>query len=162
MIGNSKLISDITDDIRRIFKVVSEHSQNAERETGLTGPQLWAMKVIKEASPIKVSLLASRMYLQPATVVGILDRLENKGLVQRTRSKMDRRVVEIELTSSGKNLIENTSEVAQTLLVKGLESASREELKIVARGVGLVVEMLGAKETLPQLIFSPEVNKPAE
>lgn len=160
MTGNSKLIAGINDDIRRIFKVVSEHSLNAERETGLTGPQLWAMKVIAEDASIKVSVLARRMYLHPATVVGILDRLEAKGLVQRIRSKTDRRVVEIELTDSGRVLIENASDVAQGLLVKGLESISRDDLKVVARGLGLVVEMLGASGTPPQLIFSPEVNQP--
>jgi DNA-binding MarR family transcriptional regulator len=142
--------------------VVSEHSQNAERETGLTGPQLWAMKVVADASSITVSTLAKRMYLHPATVVGILDRLEAKGLLQRTRSKKDRRVVEIELTVYGKNLIENTSEVAQGLLVKGLESATSSELKTIANGIHLVVNMLGAKETPPQLMFSSEINMPSK
>jgi DNA-binding MarR family transcriptional regulator len=88
--------------------------------------------------------------------------LEKKGLVQRTRSKVDRRVVEIELTDSGKKLIENTSEVAQTLLVKGLESAPIDDLKIIAHGMALVVEMLGARETPPQLMFSTEVNQPVK
>jgi MarR family transcriptional regulator, organic hydroperoxide resistance regulator len=82
--------------------VVNEYSKKAERETGLTGPQLWAIKVISEDAPIKVSDLARRMYLHPATVVGILDRLEARDLASRTRSLVDRRVVEIELTEKGR------------------------------------------------------------
>jgi hypothetical protein len=62
----------------------------------------------------------------------------------------------------GKNLIENTSEVAQGLLVKGLESATSSELKTIANGIHLVVNMLGAKETPPQLMFSSEINMPSK
>ena len=52
-----------------------------------------------------VSELARRMYLHPATVVGIFTRLESHGLIKRTRSKEDRRVVWVELTLKGKNLV---------------------------------------------------------
>src|SRR5512140_2019720 len=116
------VVSGIVDNIRRLFQAVNEYSKKAERETGLTGPQLWAIKVVAENAPIKVSELARRMYLHPATVVGILDRLEGHGLVTRTRSVEDRRVVEIELTEKGKNLVAHSPEVAQGLLVKGLET----------------------------------------
>jgi DNA-binding MarR family transcriptional regulator len=78
MTDKSITVAEITDNLRRVFQVVNELSKKAERETGLTGPQLWAIKVIAEAAPIKVSDLARRMYLHPATVVGILDRLEGR------------------------------------------------------------------------------------
>jgi len=42
------------------------------------------------------------MYLHPATVVGILDRLESRGLMKRMRSRDDRRVVNVQLTDDGK------------------------------------------------------------
>ena len=74
------VVAGIIDDIRRVFQVVNEQSKKAKRETGLTGPQLWAIKMIGELSPVRVSDLAARMYLHPATVVGILNRLELQGL----------------------------------------------------------------------------------
>jgi len=117
MSEKSKLVSDIIDNIRRVFQAVNEYSKKAERETGLTGPQLWAIKVIAEGAPIKVSEIARRMYLHPATVVGILDRLETRELVTRTRSREDRRVVEIEMTDQGRELLTRSPEVAQGLLV---------------------------------------------
>src|SRR3974390_3278726 len=96
--NNADEISEVIDNLRRSIKAINEYSRNAEKETGLTGPQLWAIKLVAGNAPIKVSDLARHMYLHPATVVGILDRLESKGLVQRTRSTEDRRVVEIDLT----------------------------------------------------------------
>ena len=72
-------VAEIIDNLRRVFQVVNEQSKKVCRETGLTGPQLWAIKVVAESAPIKVTDLARRMYLHPATVVGIVDRLEGRG-----------------------------------------------------------------------------------
>lgn len=160
MVDKSKIVADIIDNLRRVFQVVNEQSKRVERETDLTGPQLWAIKMISEAAPIKVSELARRMYLHPATVVGILDRMEGKGLVSRTRSQEDRRVVEIDLTAKGKEIVDRAPEVAQGLLVRGLEPLPEEKLLQIADGLDQLVEILGAQEIPPQLILSQEVNVP--
>ena len=76
----SELIADTIDNLRRVFQVIQEYSKKVEHTTGLTSPQLWAIKVLAEAAPVMVSELARRMYLHPATVVGILTRLESHGL----------------------------------------------------------------------------------
>ncbi len=73
------VIPGIINDIRRIFQVIHEHSQRVKGETGLTGPQLWAIQLIGECSSVRVSELASRMYVHSATVVGILNRLRCRG-----------------------------------------------------------------------------------
>ena len=160
MTDSAKTVAEIIDNIRRVFQVVNEYSKKAEKETGLTGPQLWAIKVISEDAPIKVSDLARRMYLHPATVVGILDRLEARDLASRTRSLVDRRVVEIELTEKGKDLVVQAPEVAQGLLVKGLETLPGVKLKLISEGLEQLVTILGAQEIPPMLILSQEVNLP--
>jgi MarR family transcriptional regulator, organic hydroperoxide resistance regulator len=160
MVETDKTVADIIDNIRRVFQVVNEYSKKAERETGLTGPQLWAIKVIAESASIKVSDLARRLYLHPATVVGILDRLETRGLVARTRSQEDRRVVEIDLTGQGKELVLKSPEVAQGLLVKGLETLPSRNLSKISDSLKQLVKILGAQEIPPQLILSHEVNAP--
>ncbi len=158
--SKANMVADIIDNIRRVFQAVNEYSKKAERETGLTGPQLWAIKVLAEAAPIKVSDLARRLYLHPATVVGILDRLEGRSLVTRTRSLEDRRVVEIDLTDLGKDIVKKAPEVAQGLLVKGLEPLADEDLKRIADGLEQLVKILGAQEIPPKLLLSSEVNVP--
>lgn len=115
------MVAEIIDDIRRVFQVVNEQAKRAKRETGLTGPQLWAIKMIGDFSPIRVSDLAARMYLHPATVVGILNRLELLGFIKRIRTNQDRRVVRIELTDEGNVIFVKAPQVAQGLLVTGLE-----------------------------------------
>ena len=152
-------VSEILDNMRRVFQVVNEQSKKVERETGLTGPQLWAIKTIAQGAPIMVSEIARQMYLHPATVVGILDRLEKQDLVTRMRSQEDRRVVRVELTARGAALVKKAPEVAQGLLVSGLERLPITRLKNIAEGLDQLVALLGAQGIPPQLILSPEVNR---
>lgn len=154
------MVADIIDDIRRVFQVLTEQSRKVERETSLTGTQLWVVKILKETAPMKVSDLARRMYLHPATMVGLLDRLETKGLLKRTRCEKDRRVVFIDLTEQGRELEVNSPEVVQSLLVSGLEATGTKELKLISEGLGRIVTILGAQDVAPKLIMSSDVNVP--
>jgi DNA-binding MarR family transcriptional regulator len=156
----SCLITEIVDNLRRVFQVVHGQSKKAEQVTGLTGPQLWAIKLIADYAPIRVSDLAARMYLHPATTVGILDRLEKKGLISRVRSRKDRRSVEVVLTESGMEVVAKAPQVAQGLLVAGLERLSQRRLKVIDSGLSQMVKILGAQEMPPRLFLSPEVNRP--
>jgi len=160
MVDTTNMLAEIIDNIRRVFQLVNEQSKLAEKETGITGPQLWAIKTIAEFAPIKGADLARRMYLHPTTIVGIVDRLEARGLVTRTRSTVDRRIVELELTSAGKELVANSPEVAQGMLIKGLETLPDEKLLKIWAGLDELVGMLGAKEVPPLLLLSSEVNLP--
>ena len=156
----ARAVGGILDDLRRVFQVVHGYSKRAERVAGLTGPQLWAIKVLAESMPIRVSDLARRMYLHPSTVVGVLDRLESRGLVVRTRSSRDRRVVTVGLTRRGRVLVARVPAVAQGLLLTGLEKLPPRDLMAVSRGLRLLVAILGAHRVPPRLLLSPEVNAP--
>jgi len=156
------MVAGIIDDIRRVFQVLTEQSKKVERETGLTGSQLWVVKMLDGAPPMKVSELARCMYLHPATMVSLLDRLEIKGMVQRTRSDKDRRVVHIIITEQGRNLVRNSPELAQALLVKGLEPLADKKVKVISDGLEQIVKILGVQEEPPNLIHSSEVNVPGK
>ena len=158
--SKSEMVTGIIDDVRRIFYIFAEQSRKAEYETGLTGSQLWVVRILDGASPMKVSDLARRMYLHPATMVGLLDRLETKRLVQRTRSDKDRRVVHIIITDQGRELVRNSPEVAQGLLVSGLEPLTEKKVKVVLDGLEQVVSILGVHEEPPKFIHSSDICLP--
>lgn len=156
----TQAVSQIIDNIRRVFQVVNEKSKLARRETGITGPQLWAIKLIGEFGPIRVSDLARRMYIHPATAVGILNRLETAGLIERLRTNADRRVVRVQLTDGGNELVTKAPQVAQGLLVAGLEVLPERQLQEIAESLEELVRILGAQQLPPQLMLSPEIHAP--
>lgn len=158
--AQAKLIEGIMDNLRRVFKAINDRSRLKERYAGLTVPQLWALKVLAEHGPVRVSTLAARMYLHPSTVVGILDRLEAKELAARQRLTKDRRGVDVGLTAAGKLLVKNMPAVPSEILLSGLETLPARELRTVSRGLELQVKILDAQSLPPQLLLSTEVNMP--
>jgi MarR family transcriptional regulator for hemolysin len=56
--------------------------------------------------------LAAHMWIEPATLVAHLDRLERDGVVERRRDPDDRRVIRVVVTPAGKQLHGRLREVA--------------------------------------------------
>lgn len=154
MMSEPNVLFDIVNNLRRVFQVLIEQSKNAEEKTGLTSSQLWAMKEIAAAGSLKGAELARRMFIHPATVVNLVDRLEERGLVARVRSRTDRRVVDIELTDKGANLVQNSPEVAQDVLVKGLGKLPEKNVCQISEGLKQLVEVLGVENEPPRMIMS--------
>lgn len=82
---------------RRVTRAIAE-------EHGLTGSQLWVLKMLEPVGRASLSELSDRIRAKNSTMTGIIDRMERDGLVARRRSDDDRRVVNIELTAKGKAL----------------------------------------------------------
>ncbi len=68
---------------------------------GLTHPQYLVMLALWERSPRTVRDLAETLYLEPATLSPLLKRLEQAGLVTRSRSAADERALDVALTEDG-------------------------------------------------------------
>ncbi|WP_421682310.1 MarR family transcriptional regulator [Stutzerimonas urumqiensis] len=74
---------------------------------GLTYPQYLAMLVLWERDGITVGELSRRLMTDPGSVTPLLKRLEAEGLIERRRSSVDERVVELHLTEAGRTMRAN-------------------------------------------------------
>lgn len=146
------------DDVRRIFRRVDALSRRAERVTGLTSPQLWALKVLRETGCVDVPTLARQMGLHPSTLGGVLERLAGKGLVEWRRPRRTGGLPRAAVTREGEYFGSRAPAVVQVLLLDGLKRLTPDGLASVAAGTQRLVHMLGAEETPAQLLFSEEVN----
>lgn len=87
--------------IRKISRAVDLQSRRIDRIVGLTLPQLVVLGCVRDLGEVTSRAISEEAELSPATVVGILDKLESKGLVERYRSRVDRRIVHTRLTDKG-------------------------------------------------------------
>ena len=71
---------------------------------GLTYPQYLAMLVLWERDGLTVGEISARLLTEPGSLTPLLKRLEAEGLISRTRSNIDERVVELHLTDAGRAL----------------------------------------------------------
>jgi DNA-binding MarR family transcriptional regulator len=87
--------------IRRLARALDIQSRRIDREAGLTLPQYIVLSAVRDIGDGTSREIARDSELSPATVVGILDKLEAKGLILRARSTVDRRSVHSRLTEAG-------------------------------------------------------------
>ena len=81
-------------------------SEEAARQEGLEPQQhqmLLAIRVLTETAQPTIGLLAEHLLIRHHSAVGLIDRLEEHGLVERVRSMTDRRQVRINLTPRGED-----------------------------------------------------------
>lgn len=89
---------------------------------GLTYPQYLAMMVLWEEDGLTVGEISSRLLTDPGSLTPLLKRLEAEGLLSRTRSREDERVVVVELTAAGRALQDKAMGIPQCILgASGLE-----------------------------------------
>lgn len=70
-------------------------------EVELSPPQVMALRSLRPGDPMPMSDLAGLMHCDASNVTGIVDRLEDRGLVARRPGTQDRRVKYLLLTDAG-------------------------------------------------------------
>ena len=89
----------IFQSLRRIMRAVDLYSAKLVSNYEITSPQLICLLTLHNDGPLTTSALAKLVHLSNSTVVGILDRLEKRGLIHRERGREDRRLVLVSITS---------------------------------------------------------------
>jgi len=93
--------------LRRIVRAIDLHSCHLVERFGVTGPQLIALQELARLGQVPVGVLARNVHVSHPTMTGILDRLEKRGLVQRTRDTRDRRRTTATPTAEGLKLLDD-------------------------------------------------------
>lgn len=132
--------------LRRILRAVDRHGRRLAQQHHLTGPQLICLREVQRSGPLNPGQLARSVSLSPATVTGILDRLEARGLVTRRRRNRDKRQVLVQLADRGVDLLAHTPPPLQERFVQRLEALEPEERERIAAALAQVVELMDAED----------------
>lgn len=138
------LEENILRSLRRITRAIDLHSRHLAAKHQLTAPQLVCLRHLASESPTTPGMLAKNVSLSQATVTGILDRLEKKGLVVRKRDQKDRRRVSLHLTDLGLKVIEAAPTLLQEHFVRRLDALPPAEQTKISEVLEQVVEMMEA------------------
>jgi DNA-binding MarR family transcriptional regulator len=92
--------------LRRLQQAGEVHAKRLSRFGGLTPMQLLILQVLAGETRLTASALSGRVSLTAATLSGMLDRLEERGLLQRQRDDRDRRKQWLLLSEPGRALLQ--------------------------------------------------------
>lgn len=135
----------ILSSLRRIIRAVDVYSRRLAQEHGVTVPQLLCMLKIDELGSMTQKELSEAVFLNPSTIVGIIDRLEKAEIFTRERSVKDRRRVRISLTEKGKQMVAQSPSPLQESLVNGIDSLPELERATIALSLERIIDLIDEK-----------------
>lgn len=129
--------------IRRLHQQSTQVFQAQTQAAGfdLTSVQFAALDAIAHEPGIDQARLAATISFDRATIGGVIDRLEHKGLVQRVISAQDRRARQLHLTPEGGRLLDTIRPLVEALqdeILAPLSEAERAVFRTLAhKALGL-------------------------
>ncbi|HEY1422449.1 MAG TPA: MarR family transcriptional regulator [Candidatus Acidoferrum sp.] len=96
-------------ELRYRLRIFLKQGDAEARAAGLEPQQylmLLAIRGLSPDTPAKIQTLADRLALKHHSAVELVDRLEKRGLVRRTRGRIDRRQVLVSLLPRGQKVLE--------------------------------------------------------
>jgi DNA-binding MarR family transcriptional regulator len=115
---------------RYVLRSFLRFSEQAAGEMGLSPSQHQALLAIQGypgRSQVTVKELSERLQIEHHSVVGLIDRLEERGMIQRITDTVDRRRVNVSLTAEGLRFLSKLS-VAHRRELKRIGPKLREVL----------------------------------
>jgi len=133
--GRGGLVREIVGDLHGMFQAIERYSKRSLRECGLTGPQIWALRVLREAGSLTVGGLAARMYMHISSASNLLNRIEAKRFIVRRRDDADQRIVRLAITPAGRRVASRRPAPPRSRLPQALKRMPTRELREMHRAV---------------------------
>src|ERR1700733_3047535 len=131
-----KLAQEVDQHLSVIRQKLREPLETEFARGGLTGPQRMVMQALVQSEGLSLKQLSAQVSLAHSTVSGIVDRLQARGMVVRSKDETDGRATVIAPSSPVRDFLANRMpELAISPLTKALRGASDSEQATVLRGL---------------------------
>ena len=149
-----ELHEEVLISIRQIIRAIDLRSKKLNRDFGLTSPQLVLLRSVDESGKQTIRQLSKQANMSQATATSILDRLEARGLIVRTRDIVDKRKVHAKLTEQGKILLAQAPQLLHQDVIEQLESLAPWEQTLLLSSLQRLSQMMNTQDDQPTLPHS--------
>jgi DNA-binding MarR family transcriptional regulator len=118
--------------LKRVGVAIKERMMEAYAESGLSGYHHAVLALLHEEPRETQAMIADALGYDPSHLVGVLDELEEKGLIERRRDPSDRRRHLVSLTPAGEEALARLRAVSKRVddeFFKPLDASERKTLK---------------------------------
>lgn len=116
--------------------------------SGITVTQLAVVNILGKRDRVKLSELSDELKITPTAVSLIVNRLESQGLIERVRSKEDKRVVYAKLSEKFKVTHSNLDDNLNVFLALLLRTKNKDEIQKIFDGLELLKELLQSSDDI--------------
>jgi DNA-binding MarR family transcriptional regulator len=135
LLEREQLIARTLHHMSVLFRGVHSNQHQAWLTCELTMPQLKALVRVAQHEGATSGQIARGLGVTLSTVTGIVDRLAEQHLVTRREDAHDRRITRVELTPSGREMVEQLLRYRDQHFTLLLEHLDDEQLQTVERAI---------------------------
>jgi len=139
---NKELIEEMIELQRRVDRDRRQYELDAWMHLNLSIGQLKSLFFVSNRGATSLSKLAAALSVTPTNTTGIVDRLLKRGLITRTESPDDRRVLLLRTTPLGDELITELRQKRKERMAELFNRLSEEEAKYMAEALKIMVRVI--------------------
>lgn len=125
--GHKKML-EVLAQFRIVFKAVRRHYGEVRNRSGISGAQLWALSIIAERPGVKVGELAAALAIHASTASNLVRDLKSIGLVEGQRHGTDQRMVNLNATAKGRQVLKRAPKPLIGVLQRSLSDLPMSDL----------------------------------
>lgn len=144
MTDNVPCWQDVLIELRKIIRATDLQSKRIVKSCGLTIPQVMVLRAIKGLGDVTVKRISDDVSLSQATVTTIMNRLEERQLVERIRSNTDRRIVNARLTMNGNQVLQTVPPLLHESFIHQFENLENLQQQHIFSTLQQVAGMMDA------------------
>ncbi len=129
--------------LSRVFHIGKKRLEQELEKLGVKPTEIRVLYSISLERETTMNSLASQNDVTGPWITGLVDDLEAKGYVTKTRSTTDRRVVKVSITESGSELLKKGMVVYNNLVNLALKGLSESELDEFRKILSSIEKSLG-------------------
>jgi DNA-binding MarR family transcriptional regulator len=127
--------------LRTVSSIIKRRGRDVLQDFDITTPQFNALLILRHRN-LTIGELGERMFLACSTATDLIDRMERNNLVERVRDSNDRRVIRLNVTERGMQMVDEVMTARIRYLSKILQDVSLEELKVMIAGMTHLEELM--------------------
>ncbi|MGT2908058.1 fatty acid biosynthesis transcriptional regulator FabT [Streptococcus dentiloxodontae] len=128
-------INEYLVDIFNNVIIIEEASLKNSKFKDVSIKEMHTIDVIGSHPETTPSAVAKELMLTLGTVTTSLNKLEQKGYIIRTRSRIDRRVVHLTLSKKGRLVYRLHRRFHKSMVMNITDGFNEEEMKVMAKGL---------------------------
>lgn len=133
-------------DMRKILRATDSYAKELSGKSGLTTSQLLLLQVLEEHGESTAGEIANYIGITQATTTILIQKLEQRELIQRQRGNKDRRKVWLSLTQSGEEALSAAPNGLQEQFIKGFEALESWEQSMILAALERILTLLNAED----------------
>jgi DNA-binding MarR family transcriptional regulator len=133
--------------IKRAHSRLVDHLEAVVTPSDLNFTQWVVLMYLRDGLALNASDLCTQLRYDSGALTRVIDQLESRGLVQRERSREDRRAVELRLTEAGADIVNKLVPKVVDRLNYALRDFSRAEAAQLNRLLGKLIASLDGTDT---------------